>query len=128
MIFLTIRIEKNTWKTQKKIQKLKKEQIGSILFSNSDADSCFLHNGGKIHEGPEFLPRKMTIVSNQMDVLTLDAEDYLAIFHPGSVTLIKTLKNLKTTKNGLSSSFMEQLDNNQPTTTSNKIVFMTHNL
>ena len=70
----------------------------------------------------------MTIVSNQMDVLTLDAEDYLAIFHPGSVTLIKTLKNLKTTKNGLSSSLMEQLDNNQPTTTSNKIVFMTHNL
>ena len=58
-----------------------------------DEDSCFLHNGGNIHEGPDFLPRKQTIVSNQIDVLTLDAEDYLSIFHPGSVKLLNTLKN-----------------------------------
>ena len=31
-----------------------------------------------------------------MYVLTLDAEDYLSIFHPGSVKLINTLKNLNT--------------------------------
>ena len=31
-----------------------------------------------------------------MFVLTLDAEDYLSIFHPGSVKLINTLKNLNT--------------------------------
>ena len=29
-----------------------------------------------------------------MVVLTLDAEDYLAIFHPGSVKLIRTLKGI----------------------------------
>ena len=39
----------------------------------------------------------MTIVSNQIDVLTLDAENYLTIFHPGSVKLVQMLKGISTT-------------------------------
>ena len=39
----------------------------------------------------------MTIVSNQIDVLTLDAENYLTIFHPGSVKLVQVLKGISTT-------------------------------
>lgn len=62
--------------------------------SKTFLDSCFLHNNGYIYEGANFLPRQMTIVSNHIDVLTLDAENYLTIFHPGSVTLVQTLKGI----------------------------------
>ena len=66
-----------------------------LVFDKDFSDSCFLHNDGYIYEGTNFLPRKTTIVSNAIDVLTLDAENYLTIFHPGSVKLVQTLKGIR---------------------------------
>ena len=49
-----------------------------------DEDAAFLHNGGLIHSGSKFLPRKNSVISQkELHTLTLDGEDYLSIFHPG---------------------------------------------
>jgi hypothetical protein len=51
-----------------------------------DEDACFLHAGGLIHEGADFMPRKHTVISQkELQTLTLDGEDYLSIFHPGFI-------------------------------------------
>ncbi|CAG5097276.1 Oidioi.mRNA.OKI2018_I69.XSR.g15006.t1.cds [Oikopleura dioica] len=48
-----------------------------------DEGGCFLKQNGKIHEGPDFMPRENTVISQKhMTVLTLDGEDYIRIFHP----------------------------------------------
>ena len=58
-----------------------------------DEHACFLHAGGDIHSGANFMPRKHTIISQkEMHTLTLDAEDYLAIFHPGLYIVRNKLK------------------------------------
>jgi len=76
------------------LKKLNKISRGETF---GDEGGCFLKQNGKIHEGPDFMPRENTVISQKhMTVLTLDGEDYIRIFHPG--LLFERRKNILLTK------------------------------